>query len=83
MLECRSNFSNQYKSDNLQCPLKCSAEDSQEHLLHCDKIDFTCLTDDIPEHSDLFAEDVEKQLKVAAILKDRLMKRKKLVEELP
>ena len=50
MLECRSNFSNQYKSDNLQCPLKGSAEDTQEHLLYCDKIDLNCLTDDIPEH---------------------------------
>ena len=82
MVECRTNFSNQYKTDDLKCPLKCSDQDTQEHIIHCDKIDINCLAEELPKHSDLFANDVENQLKVAAILQDRLQRRKKLLKEL-
>ena len=57
MVECRTNFSNQYKTDDLKCPLKCSNQDTQEHIIHCDKIDVNCLAEELPKHSDLFAND--------------------------
>ena len=43
-------------------------------------IDVNCLEKELPKHSDLFANDVENQLKVATILQDRLQRRNQLLK---
>ena len=38
MLNVRNNFKNKYRKHIINCPLGCEKEDSQEHLLSCEKI---------------------------------------------
>ena len=79
MLECRVNFRNRYKNEDLLCPLKCGSLDDQKHILECSEIDVNAIIDqEIPEYEDLFGNDVKKQTKVASILQNKYRKRKKM-----
>ena len=79
MLECRVNFRNRYKNEDLLCPLKCGSLDDQKLILECSEIDVNAIIDqEIPEYEDLFGNDVKKQTKVASILQNRYRKRKKM-----
>ena len=44
MLDCKTNFSNGYKNEEKNCPLKCQNKDTQKHLLVGGKIDVQCIT---------------------------------------
>ena len=80
MLDCRANFGQKYKNDDMNCPLKCETKDTQKHLLECDKIDTNCISSlKIARYEDLFSNDVKKQMKIALMLQDRFNKRKKMM----
>ena len=80
MLDCKTNFSNGYKNEEMNCPLQCQNQDTQKHLLVCGKIDDQCISGlIIPEYDDLFGVNVDKQMKIAAMLQERFLKRKKMI----
>ena len=75
MLDFRINFRKKYS--DLKCPLGCDELDSQQHGLVCDKIVTNALDlQGLPEYEDFFSENVTKQMKVAAILQERMKSRK-------
>ena len=78
MLNVKANYKNKYLKTNMNCPLGCPILDSQEHLLHCTKIEYNCLVNEKNEskYEDLFSEDSTKQIAIANILRGRLEKRK-------
>ena len=80
MLECRVNFRNRYKNEDLLCPLKCGNLDDQQHLLECSELDVNAVIgQEIPKYEALFGNDVKNQTKVASILENRYKKRKKMI----
>ena len=81
MLECKLNFRQKYKKDELHCPLQCEELDSQQHLLDCDRIPTQCLSSqNLAEYDDIFTNNVKKQICAAAILNERLKARKKALD---
>jgi hypothetical protein len=85
MLNVKTNFKNKYPKDRRNCPLGCKMEDSQEHLLTCEKISdrlglssVSTLTQ--PQYDDLFSEDSMKQNQIAAILYERIKVREQMLE---
>ena len=79
-LDCKTNFSNGYKNEEMNCPLQCQNQDTQKHLLVCGKIDDQCISGlIIPEYDDLFGVNVDKQMKIEAMLQERFLKRKKII----
>ena len=80
MLEVKTNFRNDFKNEDLNCPLKCQNEDDQKHLLECNKIDANCIIGvKAHEYKDIFGNNVGKQMKIAAMLQTRMQKRKKML----
>jgi predicted CopG family antitoxin len=80
MLEVKTKLRNDFKNEDLNCPLKCQNEDDQKHLLECDKIDANCIIGvEAPEYRDIFGNNVGKQMKIAAMLQTRMQKRKKIM----
>ena len=58
MLEVKTNFRNDFKNEDLNCPLKCQNEDDQKHLLECDKIDANCIIGvEAPEYRYIFGNN--------------------------
>ena len=75
MLDFRINFRKKYK--DLKCPLGCDTLDTQQHCLHCDKIlTSTIETQDTVKYEDLFSKKIEKQLRIGAVLQERIKYRK-------
>ena len=76
----RHNFTKMYKK-SLKCPLQCNVEspqeDTQEHILVCDKLSQGNQID----INDIFASDVEEQAKIAKIISPLLRRRKQLLED--
>ena len=83
MLDCKTNFSNGHKNEEMNCPLKCQDQDTQKQLLECRKNDPHCTVHckDVPDYDDLFGVNVDKQMKIASILQERLCKRKKILSK--
>ena len=77
MLDYKTNFSNGHKNEEMSRP------DTQKHLLECRKIDPHCTVPckDVPDYDDLFGVNVDKQMKIASILQERLCKRKKILSK--
>ena len=75
MLDLRANFKMKHVKTGLECELGCGEEESKEQLLVCRKIP------ESSKYEDLFATEVEKQMKMAAILKERFLKRKVLLKQ--
>ena len=75
MLDFRINFRKKYS--DLKCPLGCDESDSQQHGLICDKIVTNVIDSQLlAVYEDLFSKNVLKQMKVAAILQERMKSRK-------
>ena len=82
MLDLRTNFKMKHIKTGLECELGCGEDESQEHLLVCGKIPESSVTGKtIPMYEDLFDSETEKQMKIAAILKERMSKRKALLKQ--
>ena len=72
MLDLGGNF-RQMKDGKIKCKLGCNEEDSQRHLLNCPYLagnDLKTLSDK-SVYDDLFSNQVEDQLKIAAILETK------------
>ena len=75
MLDFRINFRKKYS--DLMCPLGCDVLDSQQHCLDCDKIVTNTLdTQTTVKYEDLFLSNIQKQVKVGAVLQERMKYRK-------
>ena len=75
MLDFRINFRKKYS--DLMCPLGCDVVDSQQHCLDCDKIVTNTIdTQETMKYEDLFSNEIHKQVKVGAVLQERIKLRK-------
>ena len=77
MLDVKTNYKNRYV--NLLCPLGCNMEDTQQHLLACEKLGDSSIVQKIPEYDELFDKDVTKIVNVASILRSKLSTRQKMM----
>ena len=79
MLDVKTNYKNRYK--DLLCPLGCSEnmEDTQQHLLVCEKLRDSSMVLKIPEYDEIFDQDVTKIVNVASILRSKLSTRQKML----
>ena len=79
MIDIRCNYGGKY-TDTL-CPLCVKGEDSQPHLLVCEKLDEnTDIVTDIPEYEEIFQYDLEQKMNTSRILKTQFDKRKKQIK---
>ena len=79
MLDVRTNYRNRYTQTDVKCPFKCNSEDSQEHLLECDKLETNQLSENLPKYEELFSSQISQQINVGKILEGRFKIRKKLL----
>ena len=80
MVDVKTNFKNKYPKNELKCPFKCDADDTQMHLLECEKLETNTLVKEMPKYQDIFSTNTEKQNKVARMLEGRFQMRKKLMK---
>ena len=78
MLDVGDNFSNKY-GKNAKCKLGCEESDTQSHLLSCQHLAGNDLlhSEDNVNYDDLFSNQVEDKLIVAAVLETKYRLRKK------
>ena len=82
MLNLRGNFKQKYKKNDWNCELGCQIEESQEHLLFCEKLSDSAVSiQQVANYHDLFSNQLEKQLTVASILQERSVRRKKMIKQ--
>ena len=79
MLDIKVNYRGKYK-DTI-CPCCNVGEDTQEHLLTCIALEAdTEIAAALPKYEDLFGKDIVKQVEVSRIIKQKYLKRNKLVK---
>ena len=85
MVECKSNFKNNYRDNNLLCPFCSEEDDSQQHMLERKILGENLKTNSIARkkivYGDLF-KNVEKQKGVTQLFKEIIEIRKELEEDL-
>ena len=80
MLQVRENYKSSYVS--LNCELCDLHLDSQKNLLICTKLaDGKCVVAASPTYEDLFSFDVEKQIKIAILLREKFGRRTALTRK--
>ena len=80
MLQVRENYKSSYVS--LNCELCDLHVDSQKNLLICTKLaEDKDLVAASPTYEDLFSSDIEKQIKIAIILREKYGKRTTLTRK--
>ena len=67
MYNVRNNFRNNYKNQNMLCPICADSEDSQEHLFECKPVWDNLQRSDC-KYEDIFSNDCDILLNVATIL---------------
>ena len=72
----KNNFRNNYTNTDIMCPLCGNEEDTQEHLLRCEKIN---INDDEGEYIDVYSNDASILLNIAMKLKAIVEKRNRLL----
>ena len=76
MLDVKSNFKNKYH--DVTCP-NCTEEDTQSHLLFCDKlVGGSSIVREVPNYSDIFESNLEKIVKVTRIMSNNFKLRNQL-----
>jgi hypothetical protein len=81
MLDLRGNFKQKYRKNDWNCELGCMKEETQEHLLTCEQLSDSAVSiQQVPKYGDLFSNQLGRQLKVASILRDRFVRRKKKIK---
>ena len=85
MINVRGNFKNQYTSESLFCQgcMMTDKMETQHHIYSCLSLsssDIIINTDD-DQYQDLFGEDLDKQIRVSAILKKRLEVRQEIISK--
>ena len=83
-IECKSNFKNKYKYDNLLCQLCGEDADTQPHILHCETLNSYLKCEDTikekVEYDDIFS-DTKKQKVIVRIFSKLLEIRKMLLNQ--
>ena len=75
-LDVNANFKNKYQ--DVTCP-NCTEEDTQSHLLFCDKlVDGSSIVMEVPKYSDIFGDNPEEILKVTRIISKNFKLRNQL-----
>ena len=68
---CKDNFKQKYKNDDLLCGLCHQEKEDQPHLLKCDvlsrKLQTTQVSRNNAEYDDIFSEDINKQKEISTI----------------
>ena len=79
MLDIKVNFRGKYKDTIRPC---CNVgEDTQEHLLTCIALEADNeIAAALPKYEDLFGKDIVTQVEVSRIIKQKYLKRNKLVK---
>ena len=81
MLDLRVNFKQKYSRSGLNCELGCNLEETQEHILLCEKLEDKSLSNKkLAVYEDLFSIHVEDQLISGALLMERMKRRKALMK---
>ena len=80
MFDVRNNFRNNYIRSNTLCPLCCSAEDSQEHLMECHFITNNYNNNKNCIYDDIFSDDNDKLYNIAILMKEAIEIRNTLIE---
>ena len=82
MLDLRGNFKQKYRKYDWNCELGCNKEETQEHLLTCEMLsDCSVSIPQVFKYDYLFSNHLEKQLKVACILRERFVRRKEKIKQ--
>ena len=82
MLEVAKNYPNKF-TDKF-CPVCRDGKslDSQEHIFEClNLVKENQVVDKFAEYNNLFGEDVEKMVKVAAVVKENFLRRKDILKQ--
>ena len=67
------------KYENILCPLCDLEEDTQRHLIECNALSKNEVLVSIPVYEDLFSNDTQKILTIGRIIKSKLDKRNKIL----
>ena len=85
MINVRGNFKYQFNSESLFCRACMRIDDieSQVHIYSCPSLSSSEIisNDDEQEYQDLFCDDLEKQLRVSAVLKKRRQRLEQIISE--
>jgi hypothetical protein len=81
MFNVRNNFRNNYREDNIQCPLCEKAQDTQQHLFTCETLQSLLPSPVTSNHDDIFSSDIDTLTIVAKELKILVEIRENLIEE--
>ena len=76
MLDVKTNFRNKY--NDVKCP-NCTEEDTQSHLLFCDKlVSASSIVKEVPKYSNIFCNNLDEILKVTRIMSQNFKLRNQL-----
>ena len=78
MINCKSNFKNNYNEDDMICPVCNNHYDSQENMLVCEGL--TGDREENPMYSDICSPDIQKQKEIARVFVRLLDKRSEILE---
>ena len=80
-VDCKINFKNKYKEDDLLCPLCMKEDDDQKHMLNCEVLNTHFSSSDVVDdkivYEDIF-DVAKKQKRVTGIFKALIEIRKQL-----
>ena len=82
MIDIKCNYRGKHIGQDVLCPVCKEEEDTQQHLLVCDKlVDREALVTELPDYDHLFKDDLEAKLKMSRLLEKHFGKRKSLLKE--
>ena len=62
--------------DNLSCEICMQENETQQHILKCEKID----KERSPEYKEIFGKNVEKQVEIAKVFNEKIKRRNIILE---
>ena len=78
MINCKSNFKNNYNEEDMICPVCNDHYDSQENMLACEGL--SSEIQENPMYIDIFSSDIQKQKEIASVFVKLLAKRSEILE---
>ena len=79
MLDVLCNFKTGKKS--LQCRACDKAQEDQIHLMQCEKLSSSEISNDLPQYDDIFCDNTPKVAKIGRILRTKLKSFKKIINQ--
>ena len=81
MFDIRTNYRGHYLDTDTLCTVSLKEEDTQQHLLVCDQLcESESIVKQVPEHSDLFGENLDQKLFISRVLRKHFQARKKVLK---